>query len=699
MEFINIPTDNIQQVTAEDIIASAQELITKGIKNDEIFLLMCSQIAGAHLNKVKKLDTIKELSRITKIPKKLWDDQIKEIKKEKKDVAKAVNTPSVTVINEESQKTKNYNFWRENGFYQEGGKYWNLDNSKKQTIEVLLSNFTLTILYHLDDGTNNTGRLVKLNRSTSEESLVEILSSEFSMDKFETILKSNRCSFFGSMYDLKRIITYYMDNEIPCIKINTLGYNPEYDFYVFADGIIVPRENEQNEFLKVNDLGIVDYAGSNYYLPAYSATNLENDEYQAMREYNYKEGNIDFKEFADLLFKAYGVNAAIGICHVINSLFWDIVFKECEFFPFLFLFGQAGGGKTSFIELLLRMFGGGKIKGTTIKGTTDKGLSRTVSQRRNSLFYLKEYTNDIEGKVVNFFKNAYDGDLYTMAQKSNDNRTNTLNIKTACMVDGNQLPTAEAAMFSRMIIITFKSNVFTPEMAEAYNKLGILQNDGFCGVTREILKFRVYFKKNFQKVFKENLEIVKNGTYLNIKDLPERTKKHIAFLITPFIILKDKLKFPFSEAEITEAIIEYSISQNDMFNEVKDTSLFWEAASYNLSEDEHKPYGLRCNRDYTIDTSANVVSIKYKQFYASYITYCKLKTISGIDSSSMKSMLTEGYPAFIHGQQKSLGGKKVYVDDVIGSCYKFKVTSNDNPMNRLFYIENIELKFKINTVF
>lgn len=106
--------------------------------------------------------------------------------------------------------------------------------------------------------------------------------------------------------------------------------------------------------------------------------------------------------------------------------------------------------------------------GISLLNSTDKGFSRSLTQRNNSLYYLKEYTNAIDKKTVDVFKTGYDGELYTMAQKSNDNKTTTLEISSACMVDDNELPTSEAALFARMIVLHFEDNKFSDDSTHAY---------------------------------------------------------------------------------------------------------------------------------------------------------------------------------------------------------------------------------------
>ena len=81
------------------------------------------------------------------------------------------------------------------------------------------------------------------------------------------------------------------------------------------------------------------------------------------------------------------------------------------------------------------------------------------------------------------YSRIFNGELYTIAQKSNDNKTTTFEISSACMVDGNEMPTSEAALFARMIVLNFEDNKFSKEATAAYKVLSEQKDKGFCQIT------------------------------------------------------------------------------------------------------------------------------------------------------------------------------------------------------------------------
>ena len=80
-----------------------------------------------------------------------------------------------------------------------------LKYNEKNKIKIKLSNFAGQSIFHLVNGTNNSKRIIKIQRNTGEITIIEVQSSEMKPESFETILKSHRCTFFGNSYQLKQI--------------------------------------------------------------------------------------------------------------------------------------------------------------------------------------------------------------------------------------------------------------------------------------------------------------------------------------------------------------------------------------------------------------------------------------------------------------------------------------------------------------
>lgn len=552
-------------------------------------------------------------------------------------------------------------------FFKREGRYYTRTQAGKTMKDISISNFLMEILYHFVDGSNNTKRLIKIQRYTGEIITVEVLSSETKPEIFETILKSHNCTFLGNSYLLKSIFMVLMDNQREANSIDMLGFIPEYDLYAFSDCIIT----NDLQVVKANQIGIATNGKNSFYLPAFAQSNINNKAYTNSRKFRYKEGSLNFHEWSKLIYKAYNVNGSISVCYLILSLFRDLVFQESGFFPFLYLFGQPGVGKSSFIDFFLRLFGEKEI-GTSIKNSTVKGIARTCGQKRNALTFLKEFENTIEREMIAFFKNAYDGATYTIAQKSTDNKTDAFLVESAIIIDGNVLPTAESALYDRMIVLHFESHNFTQEETEAFKLLGIESEKGLGQIIKEILSHREYFKANFKAGFKEIYNELKYDSLsfegFDLRTLPERTIRHITLLLTPFKVLYQKLQFPFEFNELSQKIIQDAIEKYHLLNDIKDVAVFWDAINWERNKDNT---ALQENKHFIKDHQSSVLYLKIPELYPFYMKYCKLNNLNYVDKASLLSLITSSsYYPFIPGVQK--GEHKSVNKRPLGRCYMFK---------------------------
>jgi len=576
----------------------------------------------------------------------------------------------------ENEDQRNY------GFIIRKGKYFTIEIRKDVAVTKELSNFVMQIVFHLVNGTNNSKRIIKIQRNTGEISMVEIFSSDMKPDSFETILKSKRCTFLGTSYQLKIIFARLMDTEKEALTISTLGWNQEHAAYVFADAVFC-----QNKILRIDEMGIVEANDKRFYLPAFGLANDSNEDFETEKLYSFQPGNIGFTEWAELYYQSFGSNGAIGILFMILCVFRDIVFNHVKFFPFLFLFGAYGTGKTSFVKRLLTLFGSNTI-GTPLNNATSIALSRLVSTRNNSLYYFEEYTNETDSKIQDFILTAYDGAGRTTGVKSNDNKTKSLPIRSGLIFDGNFLPTQKAAILSRMVLLIFQESNFTEEQKIAYNQLETAAENGLGNVLIEILSHRDLFEQDFKEAFSENLSHLVTSNKFNF---PERTMKHIALLMTPVKILWNELAFPFEFKEVLLSIAENAENQSDLLKKSGAISIFWEAFSNTLKKglitrfDGYNSKTAHFNiKEH--DTNEGIIQIKLNNLFSFYVRYCRENDMPFLDQNSLRMIMTaKSNKEFLPGSQKGRGA--AYTDKYFGTCYQFSYQKTGDSI----YLSEIEI--------
>jgi hypothetical protein len=567
--------------------------------------------------------------------------------KNSSEVSKKVTTSVLDSINIEDSISEKEDY--ENcRFFKRGSKYWTTIHKSKESYNIVLSNFVMDSLYHLVNGTNNSMRLILLQRFSGEKALIEVSSSELKLDQ------------------LKLIIAHQMDNEIQAITLPMLGWNEEHRIYVFADAVFT----SDNQIIYANELGIVKEGSKCYYLPTACLAKVGNSDLEVERLYAFQSGKIDFKQWAEFTYKTSGSNAVIGILYLILAIYRDVVYNAVGFFPFMFLFGAKGTGKTSFIDKLLRLFGQ-DVTGTPMNNASIPGMSRQVSGRNNGAFYFKEYTSDTDNLTEALILSGYDGAGRVTATKTVDYKTKSYPVRSAIFFDGNYLPSRNQANFSRMIILIFEKTTYSAAEQAIYKEFEQLSKFGFGDVLLEILKLRAFIEDAFVSTFKNVSKAVASAT----SGQEERSINHTSLLITVITLLEHKLQFPFTIEEAKTVILENAIMHADQLVETGPLHKFWEAFAHYFNRlirfDNSNAKVSHYNIKYLMDDEV-ILQIKFPQVWPTYTKYCKENNIQFLDSNSLKSLLTStGNSNFIPSAQKSRS--KSYTDKNFGSCYQFKV--------------------------
>jgi hypothetical protein len=376
------------------------------------------------------------------------------------------------------------------------------------------------------------------------------------------------------------------------------------------------------------------------------------------------------------------------------SAFRDIVVKHLDFFPYLFLYGTAGGGKTSYAEILTSLFGDCS-KGIDLKDITQAALGRIASQKRNTITYYKEYKTDALPYVEQYFKAGYDCVSRTISKNGTGKETITFTIESSGLLDSNFLPTNEEAVFSRMIILDFENAKFTAEQKKAFLALKDHKEKGLTQITKEILQYRQLFDDNFKDVYYSVLDNIKNGKMKHFKDR-ERAFKHVALILTPFHILNSVLQFPFDIDTLENIMVQHAENQYDKLNEFKSTSMFWQSLAYWKNEGKLKEFGEPYGKDKAHFIKKNtteqngIIYLKSTQFatlHTFYVSYCKTKNVQFESLPELKAKLfSEGYEPFIDNKKEN---KKVVMNSHLGSSYAFQYEINKTDKNII--IEGVEL--------
>ena len=358
-----------------------------------------------------------------------------------------------------------------------------------------------------------------------------------------------------------------------CKEIEHLGQNKE-EFYAFSNGLYA-----DGQFYPIEETGVVQLYGKNYFLPANSKIyEDEEGQYASEKKFLYKPSKANFKSWSELFIKVFTNKGKIALCFYISSLFRDIVYKEFKFFPLLNLFGQPQTGK-SFLGWSLSYMFGDADQPFHLENGTNVAFFNRFEIGKNNLVWFEEYKNSINPRRVEFLKGVYDGMGREKGQKSSKRSIKTL-INSACVVSGQELPTADNALFTRVILLEFYTRERTQKEKDIAKKLTDLQDTLTLGsITAELLDYRKIIQQHFRTTFEKVAEQLRIDLRKN-KLIKDRLLNNMAILIALFSILEEYLTFPFTKKELITVAKKNMIRQSEIICSADEVSTFWDTVDF-----------------------------------------------------------------------------------------------------------------------
>ncbi|MCB9298845.1 MAG: hypothetical protein H6559_37855 [Lewinellaceae bacterium] len=527
-----------------------------------------------------------------------------------------------------------------------------------------VSNFTITPLYLLRDS-KNPKRVMEITNIYGEKIVVCCpVKALTSPREFSAIVegKGNFVpSFTSAQFSI--IKEYLYQYEETAEEITVLGYQPETGYYAFANGVF-----DGKDFYQANEYGIVKIRDHRYYLPAFSIVNEDAErEYHNERKFVYEHGKTSFQAWANQLVKVFGDNAKIGICFLVAAAFRDIVFAHANCFPLLFLFGPKGTGKTTFRQAMKRIFGNyGPNDAIGLESaSSSKGFARKLAQIRNGMEAFEEYKNKIDRQLIGMLKNVYDGIGYERAQSSNDNRTHATLVNSAVILGGQEMPTKENALFSRVVMLTFDRTKFDEQERQAFGELEEMIAEGMGNVLLEILQHRETVSKEFYRQFSKIYSQLRRDP--DTQHMDERTLTNTAALLAPFSALCSSLKFPFTYEEIVSNFKGRIKAQHSQMTKTNEVNQFWQVFE---ALEGKSIYG---GRHYLV--KEEIIYIHMESVFPIYYEQAVKQNINALDQSTLESYLTM-QPYFEESKEKDRKKERITMNngDVskVKRCLKFR---------------------------
>lgn len=438
---------------------------------------------------------------------------------------------------------------------------------------VRLSNFYLESLYHIKDETNGT-RLFRMVNKFNEAVEIEFRESELcSLTTFQQRVGSVGNYIWRAKIDkLNNVKEYLYRGTRSAERVRKMGWDGINGFFAFGNGVF-----NGDRFLSVDDLGIVETAPSrSFYIPATSKMYENNPEiYQFERLFIHENrSGIKLYDFAVQLVRVFGDNAKIAFCYLLATLYRDVIFNRTRHFPILNLFGEKGTGKTT-LATSLQSFFIHSVDPPNLGVTSVPAMNDRVSQAVNSLVVFDEYKNDLDVRKIAYLKGLWGGGGQTKKNQNTDGMAAQTIISTGIALCGQDKPTQDMALFTRVLFLAFSKTSFSKPERDAYEDLVAMCSLGNTHLTLEVLGHRQLFEKNFSNAYsltKSELSKIVEGEKIH-----DRIFGNWIIPLAAFRTLESVLSLPFSYNDLLTVAVAGMRLQNETAQESSEMGDFWEA--------------------------------------------------------------------------------------------------------------------------
>lgn len=432
------------------------------------------------------------------------------------------------------------------------------------------SNFTMSPLFHIIDGDN----AIRIFRITNERGTVKELELRqeelITLSRFQQRIESlGYFNFKGDSLKLQNLKEYLYSITDSAVQLSKMGWNAAEELYAFGDGIFA-----DNVLYRVNDLGIVKIHDRTFYLPAYSKMHLEQkDAYQFERSFQCRDhGEISLYEYVRRMVTVFGDNAKVGFAFVLATLFLDVVKQTSKRLALLNIFGRKGTGKTELGTALMSFFI--RLNDPPSLATTSMAsLNDMLSCAENNLVHLDEYKNELDFRKIELLKQIWGGSGQTKKNMEGDKKVQRTFVRSGVVLTGQDAPTRDDALFSRVIHLAYSEVTFSKEAKRNFEEFQAISARGVSHLTVELLKLRKLFEADYASHYSTcKRELV---AALSEDAIEDRLLNNWLAPLAAFHTVQTSLQLPFTYTDLFGICVGGIRRQNEQLRKNSDIAVFW----------------------------------------------------------------------------------------------------------------------------
>ncbi len=568
------------------------------------------------------------------------------------------------------------------------------------------SNFTMQPLFHIIDG-DNAIRIFRLKNTRGDVREIEFRQEELiSLSRFQQRVESlGFFSFKGDVAKFMNLREYLSSITDSAVQLSKMGWNSTEELYAFGDGIFA-----DNVLHEVNDLGIVKIDDRTFYLPAFSKMHIEQrDAYQFERSFSCRtHGEISLYEYVNRMVIVFGDNAKVGFAFLLATLFEDVVKQSSKRLALLNIFGRKGTGKTELGTALMSFFV--RLNDPPSLATTSMAsLNEMLSCAENNLVHLDEYKNELDFRKIELLKQIWGGSGQTKKNMDGDKKVQRTFVRSGVILTGQDAPTRDDALFSRVIHLAYSEVTFSKEAKRNFEEFQAISSRGASHLTVQLLKLRKLFETDFASHYAVcKRELISALSDDNIED---RLLNNWLAPLAAFHTVQTSLDLPFDYRNLFDICVGGIRRQNEQLHKNSDIAVFWALLDSNHMQGKiiakahfslKRMSAFKRNLRETIDfgREKTILFLNYQSVVNSLGQRVNGSNVIGkLDTVSLESYLRT-HPAFLGTKQSRFmllqaNGQPDYSFETINGTSRRKV-KEVRPMAFVFDYELLKESYELN---
>ena len=447
-------------------------------------------------------------------------------------------------------------------------RVWIAKKSNNKTSFEHITNFAIEILQHIQDEKLPL-KLICMKNTVNLEVVYDTPSDKINtIPKFIDLISGfGNFQWLGNLKEFQLLKTYLMDKMKTGKKVECLGWNEEFNCWIWNNKVQLPN----NEEIQIDKNGIFEHKNNSIYVPSANQLYANNNfKYEPQKKFIIKYPKVTIEKYLEKFYIVFKDDCIISLLFSLSAIYQDIVVKKIDGFPILFLQGIPSTGKDQLTRCCQSFFGEPQTAINVEAGvSTVKAHIREFAQFTNSICQFSEYKAG-DRQLDGILKGIWDRNGYKRGTIESNVATDTVPILSALLLTGNQTPDDEA-LITRLIWLEMNKDSFTEEEKKNYNELKELTQNGISSYTNSLIQYREHYSSNFNAIYQKN----KTDIDAKFSKLESRFSTNYGILLTTYQILSDKITFPFTYDEVFNLVIELIKKQRSKLSSVGITEKWW----------------------------------------------------------------------------------------------------------------------------